>query len=381
MAMMKTPKTLDIAITNRCNLRCLYCYHFGGAGEVGDDLPAREWQQFFEELNRCAVMDVILAGGEPFMRKDLKEIIESIVANRMRFSILSNGTLITEKMADFLASTGRCNHVQVSIDGSNPAVHDACRGRGNFEKAVGGAKRLMAHGIKTAVRVTIHKHNVRDLDNIARLLLEDLQLPSFSTNSAMYMGLCRKNKAMVQMNVGEHILAMESLLRLNKKYDGRISASAGPLSEGRSWLEMEEARLAGKATQPHRGFLAGCNGPDSKMAVRADGVMVPCTQISHIELGRINKDSLKDVWTNHPEMKRLRDRRQIPLGNFSLCRGCSYIPYCTGGCPALAYTITGHDDQPSPDSCLRKFLSEGGRLPKVKGLENVTTTGGQVIHG
>ena len=75
-----------------CNLRCLYCSHFSSAGDVESDLPAAEWTQFFEELNRCAVLDVTLCGGEPFLRKDLRELIESIVANRMRFSILTNGT-------------------------------------------------------------------------------------------------------------------------------------------------------------------------------------------------------------------------------------------------------------------------------------------------
>ena len=47
-------------------------------------------------------MEVTLAGGEPFIREDLKEIIGGIVRNRMRFAILSNGTLITDEMAAFL---------------------------------------------------------------------------------------------------------------------------------------------------------------------------------------------------------------------------------------------------------------------------------------
>ncbi len=86
-----------------CNLRCKYCSHFSGAGDVGRDLPAEEWLRFFEELNRCAVLNVTLQGGEPFCREDLEELIEGIVRNRMRFNILSNGTLITDEIAAFLA--------------------------------------------------------------------------------------------------------------------------------------------------------------------------------------------------------------------------------------------------------------------------------------
>ncbi|HGE70592.1 TPA: radical SAM protein, partial [Candidatus Poribacteria bacterium] len=130
MRVMKTPRSVDIEITTRCNLRCKYCAHFTSAGDVDNDLPKEEWLKFFEELNRCAVMDVVLSGGEPFHRKDITEIIEGIIRNKMRFSILSNGTLITDEVAKFLSETKRCDSVQVSIDGSKPESHDIFRGKG-----------------------------------------------------------------------------------------------------------------------------------------------------------------------------------------------------------------------------------------------------------
>ena len=377
MNVMRTPKSLDLAITNRCNLRCLYCYHFGGAGDVQKDLPKEEWLRFFEELNRCAVMDVTLAGGEPFMRKDLKELIESVVANRMRYSVLTNGTLVTEKMASFLASTGRCDSVQVSIDGSTPDVHDSCRGKGNFVRAVEGAKRLIASGINTTVRVTIHKNNVADLDNVARLLLEDLKLPGFSTNSASHMGLCRQNKDIVQLSIGDRITAMESLLRLNRKYNGRISAAAGPLAEARHWTGVEEARMAGKMSLPGCGFLTSCNGPGNKMAIRADGIMV-LTMLSHIEMGRINRDSLTEVWQNHPALKGLRERHRIPLTGSSFAATVSTCPIVKAAVPGRPTTTDRQHRAPQPGSCLKSFLQEGGSLPKTGASARPGSTGENV---
>ena len=365
MKLMKTPRSVDLSITNRCNLRCTYCYHFTGAGDVVEDLAKEEWLQFFEELSRCAVMNVTLEGGEPFCRKDLGSLIEGIVSNRMRFNILSNGTLITDGMAAFLASTGRCDGVQVSIDGSVPTTHDACRGEGNFLKAMQGIKSLERYNVHVSVRVTIHKKNVKDLENVARLLLEEIGLSGFSTNAASYMGLCRQNAEQVQLTIEERSLAMETLLKLNKTYNGRISASAGPLAQGRDWLEMEKARREGRENIPGRGYLSGCNGSRSNMAVRADGVMVPCIQMSHIELGRINLDDLQEVWQEHSELKRLRERHKISLNEFEFCQGCVYVNYCTGNCPALAYTILGKEDHPSPDACLKRFLDAGGRLPEA----------------
>ena len=360
---MKSPKSLDIAITNQCNLRCKYCSHFTSAGEVEGDLPAEEWLRFFDELGRLAVMSVCLQGAEAFFRRDLPQIIEGIVRNRMRFSVLSNGTLITDELAAFLASTGRCDSVQVSIDGSIPTTHDAIRGEGSFLRAVEGVRRLMAAGVPTAVRVTIHRGNVQDLESAAALLLDEIGLPGFSTNSAEYMGLCRQNADQLLLTPPERSAAMETLLKLVRRYGDRISANAGPLAEARTWLQMEKARQEGGESQFGQGRLSGCGGTMSKMGVRADGVMVPCIQMSHVELGRINRDDLATVWRDHPELARIRRRQELRLRDFEFCRGCDYVDYCTGNCPAIAYTVLGLEDHPAPDACLRRFLEGGGWIP------------------
>lgn len=171
MKILNSPENVEIAITNRCNLRCRYCSHFDSAGDVPRELPGEEWLKFFEELKSLSVKSVTLQGGEPFFREDLKDVIEGIVNNNMAFSILSNGTLITDETAQFLAGTGKCSSVQVSIDGSIPTTHDAMRGKGSFEKAVNGLKALRKNGVNTTVRLTIHKENISDLEDIARFLL------------------------------------------------------------------------------------------------------------------------------------------------------------------------------------------------------------------
>lgn len=365
MKLMRTPRSVDIEITGRCNLRCKYCSHFSSPGDVSNDLPKEEWSGFFEELKRCAVTDVCLSGGEAFLREDLPEIIRSIVSNRMRFSILSNGTLITDEISAFIASTKRCNYVQVSIDGSIPITHETFRGRDSFRRAVEGVKSLQRCAVPISVRVTIHRGNVFDLENIAQLLLDEISLETFSTNSASYLGLCRKNAEQVMLTPEERTIAMETLLRLNRKYKGRISAQAGPLAEARDWLEMEEAHRKGLKSMEGRGCLTGCGGPMNTIAVRTDGVFVPCGQMPHAVLGRINRDGLEDIWQNHPELARIRQRNLIPLSDFEFCRGCNYINFCTGNCPALAYSLYGEVNHPSPDACLRRFLEGGGRLPET----------------
>ncbi len=178
------------------------------------------------------------------------------------------------------------------------------------------------------------------------------------------MGLCRRHTDDVQLMVEERSLAMETLLKLKSRYNGCIGASAGPLAEAKNWLEMEQARREGREPIPGRGYLTSCRGVMNKIDVRADGVLVPCIQMSHIELGRINRDDLKEIWQNHPQLSRLRSRHDILLTDFEFCQGCDYINYCTGNCPALAYTIVGEENHPSPDACLKRFLEGGGKLPQ-----------------
>ena len=211
--------------------------------------------------------------------------------------------------------------------------------------------------------MTIHKKNVSELDAIANLLLEDIGLENFSTNAAGYMGLCRSNTEQIQLSTENRTLAMKTLRELNLKYDGRIAASAGPLAEADMWSKMIQAGNEDRLRESV-GCLSACNGPLDTIGVRSDGVIVPCIQLNHIELGRINTDDLTTVWLNHPELHRLRGRRFIPLDRFEFCRGCEFISHCTGNCPALAYTLVGEENHPSPDACLKRFLEAGGRLPE-----------------
>ncbi len=362
---MRSPRMVELAVTGRCNLRCVYCYHFDSPADVDEDLPADEWLPFFEELTSLGVLEVTIGGGEALIREDFRELIEGVVANRMRFSLVTNGTLLTDEIAHFLANTGRCNSVQVSVDGPSGAVHDKNCGRGSFEMAIQGLQHLKRHGVNCTVRLTITQNNVDHLEEAARVLLEEVGLPSFSTNSACPFGLTRKNASRIMLSTDQFARAMTAHHRIIQKYGPRVNAQAGPLSSFKHWTRMEKQKRENAPSMPGGGCLTSCGGVFSKMAVRPDGVMTPCTQLPHRELGRINKDSLLEVWQNHPELRRLRERRQTPLSDFDYCRDCDYRPWCRGGCPANAHELTGDENNPTPssDSCYRRFKEEGGVLP------------------
>jgi SynChlorMet cassette radical SAM/SPASM protein ScmE len=367
MRLMSTPRSVFIEITHACNLRCRYCSFFTTAAETGGDLPKEEWLDFFEELGRCAVLTVTLSGGEPFCRGDLAQILQGIVRNRMRFYIITNGTQIRDEIASYIASTKRCDGVQVSLDGSTPATNDPFRGEGSFTQAVQGIRILKKNGIPVSARVTVHKKNLLDLENVAGLLLDDLGLSHFSTNSTSYLGRCRFAAGDLQLDVQERSLAMQTLFQMKRRYPGRVTGSAGPLADVELWLAMERARNGGTAGVPGGGYLSSCAMPSFQIAVRADGMLVPCNQLPDMTLGRINRDALGEIWRSHPDLQRLRKRRDIPLRRFSSCAACRYNRYCTGSCPAIALNSAGDAYSPSDEACLSRFLASGGTLPGDNG--------------
>jgi SynChlorMet cassette radical SAM/SPASM protein ScmE len=326
------------------------------------DLPTETWLACFEELGRLKVMEVTLSGGEAFTRPDLFELIDGVIANRMRYSLLSNGTLIRDKTLEQLAvgkRLQRLNSVQVSIDGSRAEIHDASRPK-SFSRAVRGLRLLKEAGIPVTVRVTITKHNLHDLENLAALLLEDIGLPSFSTNDAIPMGSGCQNEADVALGPREQFEAMRIMERLLERYPGRLGAQAGPQAKLQMYAEMEHARRTGeKTTRWGMGALAACGCTFSKLAILHDGTIVPCSMLTE-PLGNITTDSIYEIWHTHPVLTAMRGRRFIPMHDVLGCADCEWAPYCNGSCPALPYTRYGDFNRANPHDCYRRFLEEVG---------------------
>lgn len=360
---MPTPRELDIAITGRCNLRCHYCFYADEMVALRD-LQTSSWLSFFDELGRIDVMRVTLTGGEVFTRRDLFELIDGIIANRMRYSLLSNGTLITEKVIEQFAvgkRRMRLDSIQVSIDGSRAEIHDQSRPH-SFDRAVRGLRLLKEAGFPVTVRVTINTFNLHDLENAAHLLLEDIGLPSFSTNAALPIGNGCHNQDEIGLTPLQSLETMHLFDRLEEQFPGRITSQSGPQSRRKVYAEMEHARRTGeKSTRWQMGFLSGCGCVHHRIAIMHDGTIVPCHMLHKVSLGNIMTDSLVDIWQTHPDLAALRTRGSIPMSAVPGCQGCEWAGYCNGSCPGLAHELTGDYNRADPEDCYRRFLAETGK--------------------
>jgi SynChlorMet cassette radical SAM/SPASM protein ScmE len=355
-----TPRGVDIAITGRCNLRCQYCFY---ADEMNarSDLSTSQWLSFFDQLGQLGVMDVCLTGGEAFTRPDLFDLVDGIIANHMRYSFLTNGTLITKGILEQFEKgrrRQRLDAIQVSIDGSNAEIHNLSRPN-SFDRAVRGLRLLKAAGFPLTVRVTINRHNVDDLENIAHFLLEEIGLQSFSTNDAAPVGAGCRNASDISLTPHEQVRAMQTISLLMEKYPGRLRADAGPQAIIRVHAEMEHARATGeKSSRWEMGYLTGCGCVFSRISIMHDGTIVPCHMLPGVVLGNIKSDPMIGVWQNHLLLNALRDRRNIPMNQVIGCSGCEWTEFCNGNCPGMAHQLTGDFNRANPKDCYRLFLME-----------------------
>jgi uncharacterized protein len=178
---------ISLAIAQKCNLGCTYCYaQQGEFGGTAKNMTREVAQQAVELLVNGAKpgsrLNLAFLGGEPLANRALLQETTrraaSLAAARgvtLGFSITTNGTLLTEPDADFFEEFGFA--VTVSLDGPRDA-HDAQRpfksGRGSFDRIVRNLAPMFArqHCMQVTARVTVTPGNMmlrRTLDEFVEM--------------------------------------------------------------------------------------------------------------------------------------------------------------------------------------------------------------------
>ena len=117
-------EVLAVLLTNRCNLKCIYC----GRNENKDnscakqELTADEWINIFEDAKTVGLKKVNMTGGEIFCRKDVLEIIERTINLGLDVSIETNGTVVTEEQIKYLSRFKDHLSISISLDGIRKTI-------------------------------------------------------------------------------------------------------------------------------------------------------------------------------------------------------------------------------------------------------------------
>lgn len=143
---------LWLHVSYQCNLACTHCLFSCSAYSVGPgDLSLREGQDYVAAALEQGVKAIYITGGEPMQWPGLLQFLTWYYAREtdVPLTILTNGTLITEELAQKLERYARQGlSLRISLECYTPLTHEKFRGPGSFERAVQGIRSLNAEGIR-----------------------------------------------------------------------------------------------------------------------------------------------------------------------------------------------------------------------------------------
>jgi pyruvate-formate lyase-activating enzyme len=141
----------------RCNIECRHCFNNSGPRETTFGLMTLEAvNQAIAAAAARGVREIYFTGGEPFLHAQLLEMVASALTVAPT-TVLTNGMLISDRMADTLADLAIAARysleVRVSLDGYTEQTNDAIRGRGVFHLALAGAVRLARRNLLPIITI------------------------------------------------------------------------------------------------------------------------------------------------------------------------------------------------------------------------------------
>ena len=159
------PSFLIASITSSCNLHCAGCYSRCNESttdtEPVEQLSSAEWLRIFGEADELGISFIILAGGEPTIRRDIIEAAGK--KQNILFPVFTNGTFISERYFELF---DKCRNLIpiMSIEGGKD-VTDARRGSGIYDRLIANMTELKRRGLVFGASVTVTTENAEEVSS------------------------------------------------------------------------------------------------------------------------------------------------------------------------------------------------------------------------
>jgi len=335
--------------TKACNLHCIHCYYTAHTKAAPHELSTEEAKAFIDSLADFGVPVLLFSGGEPLMRDDLFELGAYAVERGLRTVISTNGTLI-DPLAARRIKAARFSYVGISLDGVGE-TNDRFRGmRGAYDAALHGLRNCEAAGVRTGLRLTLNRHNVRDLSDILDLLREE-RIPRACFYHLVYAGRGKKMQA-------DDLTVQESRTAVDMIFDRALAYH-------RDGVEIEILTVDNHADgpyllqrverdQPERydevlSLLRENGGNASGIGISAVDHLgyVHADQFwQHYAFGNVRERRFGDIWVDLSDslMAGLKDRKPLLKGR---CAACRYLDICNGNFRVRAEAV--YNDVWAPD--------------------------------
>ncbi len=309
------PLVTHLQLTIACNLRCEHCYVDVMARPGPDELSSAEVLSLFAELERCGSPVLVLAGGEPLLRRDLPELLAGLARYSLDAWLCTNATLLHDDVAGLLASSA-LRGVSISLDGPDAESHERLRGKGRFEHALRGIRALVAAGQDDVqLRVTVTPHNAERLAAFAPLARE------LGVHKVVFKPFRQSGAAS----------GAETLTLARSPYLRAIHAARSAWPDDGVPADFGD----GMPQRPPAwtGIIPafGCVGGTTSVSILPDGRVVGCGSVLSADDWRLREHGFARSWREAPGVTLWRSF----AGNDG-CRACGNFSRCGGGCRARA---------------------------------------------
>jgi radical SAM protein with 4Fe4S-binding SPASM domain len=321
-------------LTLACDQGCLHCGPSAGAPRRGE-LDTDEAIALVGDLARIGVKEVVLIGGEAYLREDCPAIIRAIREHGMSAMITTGGYNVDAKLAALLVEAGLVS-VSVSIDGL-AATHDRLRARkDSFARAFAALGHFRAVGIRPSVNSQINALTLPDLVPLFERLVPE-RIDAWQLQITAPHGRAAENAEIILQPhmMLEAFAAIDRILLLADRHGIRIWAG-----NNLGYFGPEESRLR-RQVKPRTLHFGGCEAGQNVLGIESDGRIKSCASLGgddHSAGGWRDRD-LAELWRASPQLLHLGARTRDDLWGY--CRGCYYAEPCLGGCPAVAEPLLG----------------------------------------
>ena len=306
-------------LSENCNLKCLHCYQENHKPiQLEFDKLVIIYKQFKDLLNKKKMKGHInITGGEPLCNPYLFKLLDLIKEDSdfISFSILTNGTLINEKVAKKIKPYNPL-YVQVSLEGGKK-TNDYIRGKGTYKKIAEGIVNLRKENIFTSISFTATSLNYKEFPKVVRYARK-YGVNNVWSDRFIPLGDSDKSLALNYEQTREYLEIMNkerNKLRNIKKNNTTISMYRA--------LQF----------QMTNDFAYGCTAGDTLLTVMENGDLVPCRRMP-ITIGNLFDRSMYDLYINSDVLKDLREKK-IP----DECINCEHSEVCHGGLKCLTYAM------------------------------------------
>jgi pyrroloquinoline quinone biosynthesis protein E len=305
-------------LTHACPLHCAYCSNPIALTARDTELSTVEWTRVFGEAAALGVAQVHLSGGEPLLRKDLRELTVACRNAGLYTNLITSGIGLDRDRLAALA----VDHVQISVQDATPERAARIAGAGGWPHKLAAAKLVKEAGLPLTVNVVLHRHN---LDRVADMiaLAEQLGANRLELANTQYYGWAERNRAWL-LPTAEQIAAADEVVR-----------AAGVRLDGRIDISYVRPDL-------HAGVPKPCMGGwgQRQLTVAPNGDVLPCpvaAELPGLPLENVRNTPLAAIWHESPSFNRFRGTAWMS----EPCRSCDRRDIDFGGCRCQAFQFTG----------------------------------------